>query len=53
MSGPHVTTVKGDRIEIQCQNCESSMDVPAKGFLSAGMLAYWPKLHKCPKAAKK
>jgi hypothetical protein len=52
MSGKHVTTVKGDRIEVECQNCKTSMNVSATGFLSAGMLENWPKLHKCPKVRK-
>jgi len=52
MSGPHVTTVKGDRTRIECQNCKTSMDVSTTSTLGAAMLENWPKFHKCPKAAK-
>ncbi|MDQ0854824.1 hypothetical protein QFZ79_002935 [Arthrobacter sp. V4I6] len=53
MSAQHVITAKGDRVDIECQNCKSGMDVSATSALGAAMIENWPKLHKCPKAAKK
>lgn len=53
MNGPHVTTIKGDRVSIECQNCKTSMDVGANSFLGPSMIENWPKLHKCPKGTKK
>lgn len=53
MAAQHVITIKGDRVDIQCQNCKDSMDVSATSVLGAAMIENWPKLHKCSTAAKK
>jgi len=53
MSGPHAIKVNGTRVSIECQNCKMSMDVSSTSVLGAAMIKNWPKLHKCPKAAKK
>lgn len=53
MAAQHVITVKGDRVDIECQNCKAGMDVGANSALGAAMIENWPKLHKCPEAAKK
>lgn len=51
--GTHIITRTGDRIEIQCQTCKTSMDVSATSTLGEAMLENWPKFHKCPKPAKR
>jgi len=54
MSKPkHVITIKGDRVDIQCQTCKDSMEVSGTSAFGAAMLENWPKIHKCQKAAKK
>jgi len=53
MSGQHVITIKGDRVDIECQNCKMGMDVAASSALGAAMIENWPKIHKCPKVRKK
>ena len=53
MSAQHVITVKGDRVDIECQNCKMGMEVSASSSLGAVMIQNWPTVHKCPKAAKK
>ena len=56
MSAQHVITIKdavmGKRVNIECQNCKTSMEV-SDSPLGAAMLQNWPKLHKCPKVRKK
>ena len=49
----HVITIKGDRVDIECQNCKDGMDVSATSALGAAMIELWPEKHKCSKAAKK
>lgn len=53
MTAQHVITIKDGRVDIACQNCKMGMDVPASSDLGARMIENWPKLHKCPKSAKK
>lgn len=52
MSAQHVVTVKGDRVDIECQNCKAGMEVSATSTLGAAMIQNWPKLHKCVKEDK-
>jgi len=53
MKPQHIITVRGTRVDIECQNCKDGMDVSATSALGAAMIENWPKLHKCSKAAKK
>jgi len=52
MTAQHVITEKDGRLDIECQNCGSGMNVSATSFLGPAMIENWPKHHKCPKVPK-
>lgn len=53
MSAQHVITIKGNRVDIECQSCKDGMEVSATSAFGAAMIENWPKLHKCQKSATK